>query len=586
MLRHPLMMLSLAALGCAAPAFAQDTSSDSPPAGRAAVPVQRGAFVSEAVTPHSFDGDLRHLPRAAAWQPGDPIKEIPRRRRAVAGLDSLAALPERLHFDPLLDQQLEAEGQLTDPTFGTPLLNFTAQGFSGATPPDPSGDVGGDYFIQTINSSAGGRFVIYEKTTGTITAGPTALETLGTGNCASGLGDAVVLYDNLASRWLLTEFSGVANSLCVYVSKTSNPVTGGWWAYEFTTPTFPDYPKYGVWSDAYYVGANEDSPSLIALDRTKMLSGLAATMQRFTAPTTLSAFSFQMLAPVDHDGKLPPPPGSPGLFLRHNDDEAHSTPDVPGADSLELFEFHVDWTTPANSTLTGPIAIAMAEISSNFCGFTTFSCIPQPGTANLDPLREVVMNKPAYRNRRGTEIIVGSLPTNVAATPASTTNAGVRWFELRKTTGSYGLRQQGTLASPPCTGVCDFPQRWMSSTVMDAAGGIATAYNFASDTTNHPGLRYSGRLASDPQGTLPQGEGLIVAGTASSSSNRYGDYNQLNVDDSGNGCTFFYTGEWNPAASWSTRIASFEFAACTTGSPVFSDGFELGSTAGWSLTLP
>ncbi len=241
--------------------------------------------------------------------------------------------------------------------------------------------------------------MIYDKLTGAVVAGPTSLATLGAGNCASGFGRAIVLYDNLADRWLMAELSSLASSLCVYVSQTSDPVGGGWHAYEFATPTFPDYPKFAAWPDAYYVGANETVPSLLALDRTSMLGGLAATSQRFTA-TPLSAFGFQMLAPVDHDGALPPPAGAPGLFLRHNDDEAHSTPDVAGADSLELFEFHVDWATPANSTLTGPISIAMAEISSDFCGFTSLSCIPQPGAPKLDPLREVVMNKPTYRNQR------------------------------------------------------------------------------------------------------------------------------------------------------------------------------------------
>jgi hypothetical protein len=550
----------------------------------APVTVLRGAIASEAVTPHVFDGDLRQLPPAHEWQPGDAIREVPRRRTGK-GLDSLAPLPERLHLDPLVQQQVDAEGLLTDPDFGVLLLNFNSQGFSGASPPDPSGDVGGNFFVQAVNDSvAGGKFVVYDKNSGAVLAGPIAIQSLGSGDCDSGLGDAIVLYDKMAERWLLTEFSNVANSLCVYVSQTSNPITGGWFAYEFSTPNFPDYPKYAVWSDAYYVGANEASPSLIALDRSRMLAGLSATSQRFTAPD-LSAFGFQMIAPIDHDGTRPPPAGEPGLFIRHNDDEAHSTPDVAGADSLQLFEFHVDWTTPANSTLTGPVSIAMAEISSNFCGFTTFSCIPQPGTSNLDPLREVVMNKPTYRNRRGTQIVVGSLPTNVATNPSGTTNAGVRWFELRKTVGAYRLHQEGTIASTPCTGVCDYPQRWMSSAVMDAAGGIAAVYNFASDTTHHPGLRYSGRLAGDPVGTMPQGEHLMVAGIASNSGIRYGDYNQLNLDD-GDGCTFFYTGEWNPASSWGTRTASFQFETCLTGGPVFADGFESGNTSGWSDTVP
>ncbi len=557
-------------------------AQDSPPN----VPVLRGAIAARAVAPHAFDGDVRSLPIARDWRPGDPIFAYPRGGAERAAPAAAPVAGELLHFDPLLERQLAAGGQLTDPLFGIPLLNFNGQGFTGSSPPSPSGDVGDDHFIQTVNGAAGGaRFVIYDKATGAVVAGPTDLASLGAGNCASGFGRAIVLFDFFADRWLMAELSSLANSLCVYVSQTSDPVAGGWYAYEFSTPSFPDYPKFAVWRDAYYVGANESAPSLIALDRASMLLGLAATSQRFTT-TPLSAFGFQMLAPVDLDGSSLPPAGAPGLFLRHNDDEAHSTPDVPGADSLELFQFHVDWTTPANSTLTGPTAIPIAEISSDLCGFSSLNCIPQPSVTKLDPLREVVMNKPIYRNRGGRETIVGSLVTNVAANPATTTNAGVRWFELRKAAaGAYGVRQQGTIASNPCTGVCDYPQRWMSSVAMDAAGGMAAAYNFSSDTTNFPGLKYSGRLATDPTGTMPQGEHLLVAGAAASNTNLYGDYAQLNLDDT-DGCTFYYTGEWSPAANWGTRIASFRFQTCTTGDPVFADGFESGSTSAWSLTLP
>lgn len=549
--------------------------------------VLRGAAATPPAAPHVFRGDLRQLPPAADWRPGDGVRQRARLSRPPAAASATPLAAGNDFVDPLVARQAAAGGQLTDPDFGIPLLNFTAQGYSGFSPPSPSGDVGGPYFIQSINGPTGGaRFAIYDKTSGALVAGPTALESLGAGDCASGFGRGIVLYDKMAERWLLSELASSGGGLCVYVSQTADPVAGGWYAYFFATPTFPDYPKYAVWSDAYYVGANESVPSLIALDRTRMLTGLAATSQRFTA-SELSAFGFQMLAPVDHDGPAPPPPGEPGIFLRHVDDEAHSQPDVAGADALELFEFRVDWTTPATSTLTGPISIAMAEISSNFCGFTTLSCIPQPGVVKLDPLREVVMNKPTYRRRRGTQILVGSLATNVAANPAANTNAGVRWFELRKTTGAaaYALRQQGTLASPPCSGICDYPQRFMSSLAIDGAGGLAVVYDYVSDTSNFPGLRYSGRLAADPPGTLPQGESLLVAGAASSSTNLYGDYNQLTLDD-GDGCTFFYTGEWNPAANWSTRIASFRFRTCVTGDPIFANGFESGFTGAWSATFP
>lgn len=544
--------------------------------------VVRGAEASEPVEPFKVDVDLRDLPLVDAWQPGDPIKEIPRRRRDI-GARALGVAPEPEGGDPLVDRQLDSLGVL-DPTFGTLLLDQNGQGFTGVNPPDPSGDVGGSYYVQGINGGGGSIVVVYNKATGAIAAGPTQMDSLGTGNCATGAGDPIILYDELADRWLWSEFSSSGNRLCVYISQTSDPISGGWFAYSFTAPSFPDYPKYAVWPDAYYVGTNESSPTLYALERADMLAGVAATSQRFTV-AELSGFGFQMVAPADFDGDTAPPADAPGLFIRHRDDEAHG-PATPGSDSLELFHVDIDWTTPANSTVSAATSISIAEISSNLCGFSTFSCLPQPGSANIDPLREVVMNRPVYRNFGTHEVLVGSLVTNIAANVAVDENAAVRWFELRRTGGignPFTLFQEGTYGSTPCAGVCDYPQRWMSSPAMDQAGNIAVAYNFVSDTNNHPGIRYAGRLANDTLGTLPQGEHVVINGTASNSSIRYGDYNHLSLDPE-DGCTFFLTAEYNPAASWSTRLASFRFANCGLG--IFADGFESGNTTAWTSTVP
>lgn len=553
------------------------------PAWAEEVPVQRGAVAFEAVTPTVFNGDLRDLPAPHPWHPGDPIREIPRQRRPSRGLASLPAWPQdAFRIDPLVALQQDAQGRGSDGGFSTLLLNQDGQGFTGVNPPDPSGEVGGAHYIQGINGGGGSLIRIIDKVSGATVTSFT-LDSLGTANCASGAGDPIILYDHLASRWMLSEFSGSGNRLCVYISQTSDPVSGGWFAYSFTATNFPDYPKYGVWPDGYYVGTNENLPAMYAFDRVQMLAGAPATLQRFTT-ADLAAFGFQMIPAVDLDGPAPPA-GEPAYFIRHNDDEAHSGSPNAAQDFLQVYEFDVDWATPANTTLTGPVNIGMSEISSNLCGFTTFSCLQQPGAANLDPLREPVMNKPIYRNFGTHEVLVGNLVTNVAANVAVDENAAVRWFELRKVgAGAWTLHQEGTLSGTPCAGVCDFPNRWMGSSAMDVSGNFAVAYNVASDTTIHPGLRYSGRLSTDGLNTLPQSENVIVAGTASNSSLRYGDYNHMSLDES-DGCTFYFTGEYNVATSWSTRIASFRFAACSSG-PMFEDGFETADTSQWDNTIP
>ena len=450
-------------------------------------------------------------------------------------------------IDPLLAIQ-EAAPAASPDGFGTPIHNFDGETYQFLNPPDTNGDIGANHYIQMVNATI---VSIYNKTTGALIQ-RFDLTTLG--GCATGSGDPVVLFDQLADRWFLSEF-GSGSSLCVFISQTADP-QGAYYSYQFTTPNFPDYPKYGVWPDAYYATANESSPSVFALDRVKMLAGLPATAQRFTA-TGLSGFGFEALTPADLDGMTPPPAGAPNYIMRHRDTEVHGPAGFPASDILEMYAFHVDWTTPANSTFTQLPDIITSEFSSDICGLSSFSAIGMPGVAqcsgsSLDPLREVIMFRLAYRNFGDHEALVGNFVTDVNGNDL----AGVRWFELRKSAASgWTLHQEGTY-SPDST------NRWMGAIAMDGSGNIALGYN-ASSQTVYPSIRYVGRLVSDPLGTMPQGEYTLVNGTAVNGSNRYGDYSDMVVDPVDD-CTFWFTGEYNPASQWSTRIGAFRFDACGT----------------------
>lgn len=429
------------------------------------------------------------------------------------------------------------------PTKGV-TQNFNGIGYTSVNPADPSVDVGPNHVVQMINGSSGAYLKIFDKA-GVQLLAQTYFDGI-TG--IAGLGDPVVIYDQLANKWMISEFASAGNVLIIAISQTADPL-GSWYIYSFTTPDFPDYPKYSIWPDAYYATTNESDPAVYAFDRTKMLIGdPTATMQRFT----LSAFptiGFQAATPVSLSGTALPPAGSPGLIMRMADDAWSAT--IP-TDRLELYEFDVDFITPVNSNISGPAYLTTAPFDTHLCGYTSFSCINQPGNTNLDPLREVLMNRIFYRNFGSHASLVCSHVTDVTGADF----AGVRWYELRKQNSDpWSIYQQGTY-SPDNT-----YNRWMSGIAINGNGDIGLSYNLTNNTLA-PSIRYTGRRDCDPLGTLPITETIIVdGGTAGNGSNRYGDYNQLNVDPVDDN-SFWFTGMYNPTAQWSTRIAAFNFSSC------------------------
>jgi hypothetical protein len=536
--------------------------------------VIRGAeVIGKGMVPYPIEVDLRDLPVVPEWQPGDPIKDIPRR-----------AYPPEIQppaiVDPIPDRLLALQPIPPEPAtrdFDVPILNFDAQNYTGVNPPDTVGDVGPNHYVQAINNSSSSSVVVYNKTTGAIIAGPFLMSSLGApAPCNSGFGDPVVLYDGIADRWVLLEFAGSGNNICLYVSRTADPVAGGWWAYRLGPLTnFPDYPKIAVWPDAYYLTSNEgNAPPAYALDRTNMLNGaVARPTQRFTGPG-LAAFGFECLTPGDLDGATGPPAGAPAVFARHRDDEAHNPPGNPAIDFVDLFEFHVDFNTPANSTFTQLPSITIADFSSEMCGLTSFACAPQPGTTvTIDPLREPVMWRLQYRNFGTHQALVGNFVTDADGEPDNPANLerlGVRWFELRKTAAVWTLFQEGT-HSP------DANPRFMGAISQDGDGNIALGYNISNNVPAiFPSLRYAGRLASDAPGTL-RAETALADGAAFNASSRYGDYAAMSIDPVDD-CTFWFTGMYNPLNSpanrWRTRIGSFKFDDCGNAIPANNAVFE------------
>lgn len=478
------------------------------------------------------------------------------------------ALPKGL--DPAMQKTYNQPGSI--PSSSLLVQQFAGLGFTGVNPSDNNMAAGPNHVVQMINNSTSSFVRIWNKT-GTILVNQLLLSTV-TGH--GGFGDPVVLYDNLADRYLISEFGSSGNHIYIAVSQTADP-TGSYFVYDFTTPQFPDYFKLAAFGNSYIVTSNENLPATYALDRTKMLAGTpTTTAQRFTIPA-YPTIGFQAATPVDVSGSTAPSAGSPALFMRMADDAWTSGI----VDRLEIFSLNVDWVTPANTTLTGPDLLPTLPFSTNFCGYTTFSCIPQQGSSvKLDPLREVLMNKVSYRKFPTYEAIVCCHVNDLDGT----SHAGVRWYELRKTPPStnWVIYQQGTYgqASDPLN-------RWMSCIAINGDGSIGLGYNVAG-TTSFPSIRYTGRRACDPLGQMTEPETTVIAGTAANASIRYGDYNGMTVDPVDG--SFWFTANYNPAAQWATRVANFTLSpSCGGCSPTIVTNPSnttvcAGSTATFTVT--
>lgn len=461
------------------------------------------------------------------------------------------------------DQDGSVQSSFGGATVPGPLANFNV-GVGTANPPDPVGDVGPNHYIRMANAS----FQIYNKM-GTALTNSVAINTLFTGFGADceleNAGDPIVLYDQLADRWLLTQFSNSTGPNffnCVALSQTGDPL-GSYYRWSFATATFPDYPKYGIWPNAVLISTREVNAGLIgayAIDRAAMLAGNPTpTVVEFTVP--VNAFSGDGLLPADLDGIRLPPLNSPAFFIGSMDNGGQY-----GAtqDALSLWAFNINFGAPTASSFTLAATIPIAPYDTIYpCSGR--SCIAQPaplGAVDILSYRQRPMNRAAYRNYGSYQSIVTN--QSVEAAPLI---AGVRWWEVRNPGRNAVLYQDSTFAP----GVNDGINRWMASVAQDSSGNLGMGYSVSS-ATEFPGIRYTGRLESDPLNTM-QTEGTFLAGVGGSSqaTRRWGDYNSMNIDPTDD-CTFWYINQFfaTTGTQWTLRAGSFKFPDC--GQPNFGIG--------------
>jgi len=454
-----------------------------------------------------------------------------------------------------------------------PISSFdainSATSACGCLPPDTNGDVGGQYYVQWVNSA----FQVFDKTTGTpdpATPSPKQGNTIFTGfggKCeTTNNGDPIALWDARAQRWVMSQF--VASSpyaQCVAISTTSDPL-GTYNRYEFQFSSFGDYPKMGVWTDetgtqdAYLLTTHDFSSasggdflgaSFIALERDKMLAGTpGAAMIRYTGHDAYG------VEPINLSGSLAAPANACPSFVHF---------DYATSDYL-FWDLCIDWSTPGNSTIT-PVDQPVRLAGKPFMPF--FDSVPQQGTANaLDPFGTHVMYRANARAFPADAPMRLSLVINHTVQGA-TQQAGINWVQ-------FDFTDHGSPAATPTAldkriideGVYapDSKNRWMGSIAMDKSGNIGVGYS-QSSSTSRPQIMISGRALSDPESTLRDEQNCtngVANGSQTSSSGRWGDYSSMSVDPADE-CTFYFTSEYyatQTSSAWRTRVCSFKFDNC------------------------
>jgi hypothetical protein len=477
-----------------------------------------------------------------------PLRDVTLKTKSRASQQAQEARSTRA---PLASSQLDPVAATPSGALGVRLgLNFdgisaqdTVASGGPFVPPDTNGTVGATQFVQWVNVT----FEVFDKITGASVLGPTPGNAFWAGfggPCETrNDGDIIIQYDKAAGRWIAAQPVFVSPFMyCLAVSTTSD-ATGPYhrYAFQFPAADFPDYPKLGVWPDAYYATFNIFSPKFAgamacAYDRAKMLAGDAATAVCFQQPANVSS-----LLPSDLDSKLAPPAGAPNFMLGLAD-----------ATDLFFFKFHVDFANPANSTFAGPVLIPVAPFSEICNRSQTVACIPEPPPGQkVDALSDRLMYRLAYRNFGDHEALVAN--HTVAGGPL----AGVRWYEIRNPSRAPSVFQQGTVVTQDVN-------FWMASIAMDKAGDVALGFSASSDSLD-PSVEIVGRTPADPVGDMT-GPVTVAIGTGvqQASFHRWGDYSSMAVDPQ-DGCTLWYTQEYYLASgsfNWSTRITSFKFNSC------------------------
>lgn len=507
---------------------------------------------------HAFDNDLRTLPQV-------PPQKFERPEFEEPNLTPIP-YPGTSGKSPRTSQPVGTGSPTAPapaPTSSFEGLDFTNWG--AGHPPDTNGDVGPQYYVQTINTSVG----IYNKSDGSRVTAFVFNTLMSQGNFGNlcdtaNFGDPVVLYDTFEDRWILTDFAfnlsggnAVAPEYqCFAVSKSGDPVAGGWNFYSIqVSGGLGDYPKLGIWPDGLYMSANIFSfgagssfqnVRVWALNKSQMYAGLPTVqVLSFDAPSA----EFTLLPSNARLQTGTPPANSPNYF----------SVVAQFLNTVSVYKLHADWKDISTSTFSGP---SLSLTSTSWSQLLAANQSEQSPGNKLDTLYFRLMMQNQYTNIGGLESLWNS--HTVGATGATSAQAAVRYYQVDVTGGTVASNATQAFTYSPDATVF----RFMPSVGVDRVGNMAIGYS-ATNATLNPAIRYAGRLAGDPVNTITQTEQSLIEGTGTQSGNcgssctRWGDYSAMTLDP--DGCTFWYTNMYyqTTGLAFNTRVGAFSFPSCT-----------------------
>ncbi len=394
---------------------------------------------------------------------------------------------------------------------------------SNSQPTDPSLAIGPNHVFVVYNTG----FTIYDKS-GNQLQGQTAPNPaiFPNGGCC----DLTVSYDNAADRWVVS-FLSIGAGAQIAVSDGPNPITAGWYVY--TISAINDYQKLSVWSDGYYITDNTSSSNKVwALERDAMLVGDSnAQILGFNLPgiVTSGFFSPQVLNVTD--GNMPAAGGATVIYLQDN---AWSGVSV---DHVKYWTIDVDWNNASNSTISSATQLNTTPFISVFDNGSFVNLTQPNGGTDIDALQATIMNQAQFRKFPTYNSALFNFVVDADASSGEL--AAVRWYEFRQSGDNqpWSIYQEGTYTAP------DGKHAWNASLAMDGQGNIGMGYTSMSGPSTPSTIRvssyFTGRLATDPLGTMTSAEELIANGNGNIPGTRYGDYSKIDVDPSDDSSFWF-----------------------------------------------